>query len=216
MGCGGDRPVRRPWEIGKSRDVVALGVPSVSKRFQCLGMTPSLARSELLSLLRSGSGPADRVRELIVQLERDQPANLEQEAGLLRGVWQLGWSSSSQPYLAVAPWLENLQLLDPDRGRGMNLLRPAGPLAPLAAIAVQAAIAVEGPQRVRVTFERGGWLGPRVGERRLQLLRGVRQGFPAWLDITVLDQELRVCRGNAGTLFALLRRQDLSLESWMD
>jgi len=179
-------------------------------------MTPSLARNELLSLLRSGSGPADRVRELIVQLERDQPAHLEREAGLLRGVWQLRWSSSSQPYLAVAPWLENLQLLDPERGRGMNLLRPAGPLAPLAAIAVQAAIAVEGPQRVRVTFERGGWLGPRVGERRLQLLRGVSQGFPAWLDITVLDEELRVCRGNAGTLFALLRRQDLSLESWMD
>jgi hypothetical protein len=179
-------------------------------------MTPSLARSELLSLLRSGHGPADRVRELIVQLERNQPANLEQEAGLLRGVWQLRWSSSSQPYLAVAPWLENLQLLDPERGRGMNLLRPAGPLAPLAAIAVQAAIAVEGPQRVRVTFERGGWLVPRLGDRRLQLLRGVRQGFPAWLDITVLDQELRVCRGNAGTLFALLRRQDLSLATWFD
>jgi len=31
-------------------------------------------------------------------------------------------------------------------------------------------------------------------------------------DITVLDAELRVCRGNAGTLFALLCRDDLRLE----
>jgi hypothetical protein len=37
---------------------------------------------------------------------------------------------------------------------------------------------------------------------RLQLLRQVKQSFPAWLDITVLDEELWVCRSNAGTLFA--------------
>jgi hypothetical protein len=65
---------------------------------------------------------------------------------------------------------------------------------------------------VSVRFERGGWLGPRWGDQRLELFRQVKQSFPAWLDITVLDQDLRVCRGNAGTLFALLRRQDLAVE----
>jgi hypothetical protein len=44
----------------------------------------------------------------------------------------------------------------------------------------------------------------------MELLAAVRQSFPAWLDITVLDQELRICRGNAGTLFALVRRPDLA------
>jgi hypothetical protein len=39
----------------------------------------------------------------------------------------------------------------------------------------------------------------------------VSQSFPAWLDITVLDNELRICRGNAGTVFALLRRNDLQI-----
>ena len=39
----------------------------------------------------------------------------------------------------------------------------------------------------------------------------MQQSFPAWLDITVLDDELRICRGNAGTVFALLRRSDLRL-----
>ena len=39
----------------------------------------------------------------------------------------------------------------------------------------------------------------------------LRYGAP----ITVLDQELRVCRGNAGTLFALLRRDDLAVEQFL-
>ena len=188
-------------------------------------------RQELLRLLREGGRGAagrqgERVRELFTALERAMPADLAAPGALelLEGVWELRWSSSRQPYLAVGPWLENLQLLAPSQGRGMNLLRLPGPLAPLAGIAVEAAITINpgtavaspapagGPlQRVEVRFQRGGWLGPSLGDTRLQLLRGVRQPFPAWLDITVLDQELRLCRGNAGTLFALLRRPELRL-----
>lgn len=176
-------------------------------------------RSELLQLLRDRGHPgsaaeAPRVRELLQRLEHLQPANLAADSDRLTGVWELRWSSGRQPYLTVAPWLENLQLLDPRQGRAMNLLRLAGPVAPLAGIAVQARISVEGLQRVGVRFVRGGWLGPRIGDRRLQLLREVNQSFPAWLDITVLDNDLRVCRGNAGTLFALVRRPELRLEDF--
>jgi hypothetical protein len=183
-------------------------------------------RQELIGLLRQEPRGAarqreDRVRELIGTLERATPADLAAPGALelLEGVWELRWSSSKQPYLAVAPWLENLQLLAPSQGRAMNLLRLPGALAPLAGIAVEAALTLNpgeapagGPfQRVQVRFQRGGWLGPALGNARLQLLRGVQQPFPAWLDITVLDQDLRLCHGNAGTLFALLRRPDLRL-----
>ncbi len=178
----------------------------------------SQARRELLALLRqeprgAANRQGERVSQLCQELERAQPADLAPPGALelLEGVWDLRWSSSRQPYLAVGPWLENLQLLAPSQGRGMNLLRLPGPLAPLAGIAVEAAIAVESSRRVQVRFQRGGWLGPQVGSGRLQLLRTVQQPFPAWLDITVLDQELRLCRGNAGTLFALLRRPDLRI-----
>jgi hypothetical protein len=180
-------------------------------------------RHQLLPLLQAdprGSSSV-RVRALIERLERSQPADLQRDRAWLAGVWELRWSSSALPYLAVAPWLENLQLLDPDHGRGMNLLRLAGPLGPMAGIAVQAELTLEPApqgqpsQRVGVRFRRGGWLGPRLADRRLQLLRDVNQSFPAWLDITVLDERLRVCRGNAGTLFALLRREDLQLQDFL-
>ena len=125
-------------------------------------------REELLGCLRTGSPgsaaqAAERIAALIERLERLQPADLSAQAAQLAGVWELRWSSSSLPYLAVQPWLENLQLLDPDAGRAMNLLLLAGPLGPLAGIGVQARIAVaaEPPhQRVSVQFVRGGWLGP--------------------------------------------------------
>jgi hypothetical protein len=181
---------------------------------------PGQQRQELLHLLRlEPRGAANlqgaRVRELIVGLEQSQPADLAAPEALaaLEGVWELRWSSSRQPYLAVAPWLENLQCLAPSQGRGMNLLRPSGPFGALAGIAVEASIAVVAGsrQRVQVRFRRGGWLGPTLGASRLQWLRSVNQSFPAWLDITVLDSDLRICRGNAGTLFALTRRPDLNL-----
>ncbi|MCS5706172.1 PAP/fibrillin family protein [Synechococcus sp. FGCU-3] len=184
---------------------------------------PGQHREELLHLLwLEPRGAANlqgaRVRELIRSLEQSQPADLSTPQALaeLEGVWELRWSSSRQPYLAVAPWLENLQCLAPSQGRGMNLLRLSGPVGSLAGIAVEASIAVEPSeqppsQRVQVRFRRGGWLGPTLGVNRLQWLRSVNQSFPAWLDITVLDADLRICRGNAGTLFALTRRPDLNL-----
>jgi hypothetical protein len=180
------------------------------------------ARDALVGLLRTAGGAREQIPSLIQQLEMAQPADLRTDTPLLEGVWELRWSSSSLPYLATAPWLTNLQVLSPSRGQGMNLLRLAGPLGDLAGIAVRAAIAVVPPeaadlpsQRVSVQFERGGWLGPTLGGQRLQLLREVRQSFPAWLDITVVDEDLRICRGNAGTVFALLRRSDLTVEDML-
>jgi hypothetical protein len=174
-------------------------------------------RDQLLRALDRPGQLGDRQVEALIQaLERELPADLGKQRSLLTGVWELRWSSSRLPYLLVAPWLENLQILQPEQGRGMNLLRPAGPLGALAGISIEASLAIVGPQRVTVAFQRGGWLGPSIGGgQRLRLFRTVRQPYPAWLDITVLDQDLRVCRGNAGTLFALKRREDLSPDDFL-
>ena len=175
----------------------------------------SSTRERLLELLQGSAagqakGADTATRPLVEQLEQEQPADLERDGALLAGVWELRWSSSRKPWLREGPWLENLQVLDPNRGLGMNLLRIKGPLGSIAAISVVAALEVCPPQRVSVQFQRGGWIGPRWGGNRLELLAAVRQSFPAWLDITVLDQQIRICRGNAGTVFALVRRPDLT------
>ena len=168
-------------------------------------------RDQLVDLLRER--PSDPgLQTLINRVEQEQPADLNSSGGLLRGVWELRWSSSQQPWLKQTAGLENLQALDPEQGRGCNLLRLRAPFAGLGGISVQAELQITGSQRVAVRFQRGGWWGPsRANQQQLSWMRQVQQSSPAWLDITVLDDQLRVCRGNAGTTFALLRRNDLQL-----
>ena len=68
---------------------------------------------------------------------------------------------------------------------------------------------------MQVCFRRGGLLGPQLGSWRAKLLTGIQQSFPAWLDITALSDELRICRGQNGTLFALRKRHDLEAKTLM-
>ena len=166
----------------------------------------------LLQELDQRQPQASRINELVSELERNHPCDLNQQRHQLEGVWELRWSSSSQPYLQVQPWLQNLQVLQPSCGRGMNLLRLNGATAPLIGVAVIAELTLEPPQRVGVRFQRGGLIGPRIGSVQGRLLTAINQDFPAWLDITVLSEQLRICRGNNGTLFVLLRRDDLRAE----
>ena len=159
---------------------------------------------------------AKDVPQLVDQLEQDQPADLPLDADLLSESGSCAGAAPRNPGWR-GTWLDNLQALDPRNGRAGNLLRPRGALGTLAAISVQADLKQVDGCRIEVRFRRGGWVGPQLpGGRRLQLLRDVQQSFPAWLDITVLDQQLRICRGNAGTTFALLRRSDIPLTELFD
>ena len=69
----------------------------------------------------------------------------------MHGVWDLRWSSSSQLWLRQASWLENLQILDPVRKRGANILRLRGPLRATGGVFVQADLDVINSTRVEVT-----------------------------------------------------------------
>lgn len=174
------------------------------------------ARNDLVSILqRTPNAPS--IAEQVSALEQSHPADLSRDSALLEGVWDLRWSSSSQPWLRQAPWLENLQVLDPAQKKGCNLLRLRGPFGAIGAISVQADLEVTSEKRVEVKFRKGGWLGPSLpGIGQLKLLREVEQSFPAWLDITFLDEELRICRGNAGTTFALLRHESITTDELLE
>ena len=174
----------------------------------------SADRDELVRLLEFHPNSPD-IHERLLAVEGDNSVDLARDLDLLEGVWDLRWSSSKQPWLKQAPWLENLQVLAPSIGRGCNLLRLSGPFGSVGGICVQADLQPVSDQRVDVHFRRGGWVGPRLfGSSRLEWTRAVKQRFPAWLDITVLDERLRICRGNAGTIFALLRRDDLHIDEF--
>tara|TARA_B100000212_G_scaffold200155_1_gene150947 strand:+ start:1237 stop:1851 length:615 start_codon:yes stop_codon:yes gene_type:complete len=170
---------------------------------------------KLINLLKN-QPKSMAIAELINDVEKSSTIQLSDSIDLLTGVWELRWSSASQPWLKQADWLENLQVLDPANGRGMNLLKLAGPLGTAAAVTVEAELCLEGANRVGVRFRRGGWRGPSLpGGRRLELFKTVNQSFPAWLDITALTNDLRICRGNAGTVFALLKRHDKSVSDFL-
>ena len=173
-------------------------------------------RNDLVSILqRTPNNPS--IAERVSALEQSHPADLSRDSAFLEGVWDLRWSSSSQPWLRQAPWLENLQVLDPAQKRGCNLLRLRGPFGAIGAISVQADLEVINEKRVEVKFRKGGWLGPSLpGIGQIKLLREVEQSFPAWLDITYLDQQLRICRGNAGTTFALLRHESITKDELLE
>ena len=173
-------------------------------------------RNDLVSILqRTPNNPS--IAERVSALEQSHPADLSRDSAFLEGVWDLRWSSSSQPWLRQAPWLENLQVLDPAQKRGCNLLRLRGPFGAIGAISVQADLEIINEKRVEVKFRKGGWLGPSLpGIGQLKLLREVEQSFPAWLDITFLDEELRICRGNAGTTFALLRHESITKDELLE
>ena len=82
---------------------------------------------DLLRQKPSNSG----LQRLIQRVEQEQPADLTTSAGLLRGVWELHWSSSLQPWLKPSARLENLQILDPEQERGYRNLVLRGPLSAL-------------------------------------------------------------------------------------
>jgi len=171
--------------------------------------------NELIRRLREQPND-DIIPDLVLAAETSSDVDLIKDGALLMGVWELRWSSATQPWLKQSNWLENLQVLDPMNCRGMNLLRLAGPLGEAAAVTVEAELSTEGTNRVGIRFRKGGWRGPALpGGRRLELFKTVNQSFPAWLDITALTNELRICRGNAGTTFCLLKRHDLAVTDFV-
>ena len=59
--------------------------------------------------------------------------------------------------------------------------------------------------RVGVQFTHAGLIGPQIGFNKVKALAEIKKEQKGWLDITYLSKELRICRGDKGTLFILKR-----------
>jgi len=157
-----------------------------------------------------------KIEHLIKLTERESFVDIINQPDQLRGVWELRWSSSKSPLLNYSPILDNLQILDPERRRGLNFLRPRGVLGNLFATSILAQLDIIDQKRTNITFKKAGILGPHLFGKNLRFLSEIKRTQKGWLDTTILTSKLRVCRGYKGTTFALVKREDLSISTFFN
>ena len=171
--------------------------------------------SKLLETLTE-TPKSKKIEHLIKLSERDSFVDIINQSDQLRGLWELRWSSSKSPLLNYSPILDNLQILDPERRRGLNFLRPKGVFGNLFATSILAQLDIIDQKRTNITFKKAGILGPHLFGKNLRFLSEIKRTQKGWLDTTILTRKLRVCRGYKGTTFALVKREDLSISTFFN
>eukprot|EP00981_Chlorochromonas_danica_P014198 scaffold7537_cov179-Ochromonas_danica.AAC.19 len=141
---------------------------------------------------------------LFEELEERNPVKVTLTNPLLNGVWELEYSTSEGTIGKKGPKKVGkiLQTIDVKEGRVQNddAVQAFGFLT-VPRKAVAAITGVEPPQRAYVEFKRffvGGIPIPVPP-----------QGAKAFLDVTYVDEEVRLARGNRGSIFVLSRHASL-------
>ena len=151
---------------------------------------------------------------LIHLVEEESTVNIIEHIDSLTGVWELRWSSSISPLLNYSPLLDNLQILEPEKGRGINVLRPKGFYKKILSTKILASLKIIDHKRMDVSFKEAGIFGPKLLGKNIRFSSKIRKSQRGWLDTSVLTPDLRICRGYKGTLFALLKRNDLLINDF--
>ena len=153
---------------------------------------------------------SSEIHNLAKKLEKASKFNIKNDLQTLTGIWELRWSSSSAPFLSYSPLLNNLQILDPNNSLGLNLLKPRG-VRSIIGTGIVAKLNPISKIRIGVKFTYAGVIGPKFGTRKIKALAKIKKEQKGWLDITYLSKNLRICRGDKGTLFTLVRRNNEKL-----
>lgn len=164
--------------------------------------------------------------QLIRQLEAQNPtANPAQTPELLSGCWQLLYTTSTDVIgLGRVPGLtlgQVYQVIQAERNRVYNVAEAEGIPFLEGLLAVKARFEVVNPIRVAIYFEQSivglqklvdyqtptQWLERLEQEPPLPLIQIPLDGrrSQGWLDITYLDIDLRISRGDKGNVFVLAR-----------
>ena len=161
---------------------------------------------QLLELLLSRTNTIE-IRNIAEDLEKESNFTLGNDIKMLRGIWELRWSSSKAPFLNYSPLVDNLQILDPLNLNGLNLLKPRG-INSIIGTGIVAKLRSLNEKKIGVRFTHAGIIGPNIGIRRINALTKIKKEQKGWLEITFLSKDLRICRGDKGTLFILRRIKD--------
>ena len=156
------------------------------------------------------SPQSDKIFNLVKTLEKEPNFNIKRDLETLTGIWELRWSSSNAPFLSYSPMINNLQILDPINSLGLNLLKPRGIKSIIGACIISELNPIS-EIRIGVKFTYAGLIGPKFGGRKIKALAEIKKEQTGWLDITYLSKNIRICRGDKGTLFVLNKINDESL-----
>ena len=161
---------------------------------------------QLLDLILS-SPKTKKIKNMAEELEKESKFTLNMDIEKLKGVWELRWSSSKAPFLDYSPLVDNLQILDPLNLNGLNLLKPKG-INSIIGTGIVAKLSSLNEKKIGVSFTHAGIIGPYLGVRKINALAKIKKEQKGWLEITFLSKNLRICRGDKGTLFILRRIKD--------
>ena len=161
---------------------------------------------QLLDLLLS-SPKTKKIKNMAEELEKESKFTLNMDIEKLKGVWELRWSSSKAPFLDYSPLVDNHQILDPLNLNGLNLLKPKG-INSIIGTGIVAKLSSLNEKKIGVNFTHAGIIGPYIGIRKINALTKIKKEQKGWLEITFLSKNLRICRGDKGTLFILRRIKD--------
>jgi len=173
------------------------------------------AISKLIEVLEH-TPKSNQIVELIKLAESESSVDITKQIDLLTGVWELKWSTSNSPFLNYSPLLDNLQILEPERSRGLNLLRTKVFVGKLFSTNILASLEIVDQKRINVSFKKAGITGPKFLGKKISFLSEIKKTQKGWLDTTVLSPDLRICKGYKGTTFALLKRNDLLLTEFFN
>ena len=155
----------------------------------------------LLNLLLK-SPNSESIRTIAEQLEFGHNFSFSKNRNDLKGVWELRWSSSNSPFLKYSPFIDNIQFLDPFNLNGLNLLKPRG-IKSLIGTGILISLYYINEKRIGVKFTKAGVMGPKFGRKNIKAMKEINNEQLGWLEITYLSNNLRICRGDKGTLFVL-------------
>ena len=161
---------------------------------------------QLVDLILS-SPKTNKIKNIAEELEKESKFTLYMDIEKLKGVWELRWSSSKAPFLNYSPLVDNLQILDPLNLNGLNLLKPRG-IKSIIGTGIVAKLSSLNEKKIGVSFTHAGIIGPYIGIRKINALTKIRKEQKGWLEITFLSENIRICRGDKGTLFILRRIKD--------
>ena len=161
---------------------------------------------QLLKLLVTR--PNTKKIEIIAKkLEMESNFSLNKDIEKLKGIWELRWSSSNALFLNYSPLYDNFQILDPLNLNGLNLLKPKG-IKAIIGTGIVAKLKSINDKKIGVKFTHAGIIGPNIGTKKIKALINIKKEQKGWLEITFLNKDLRICRGDKGTLFILRKVKD--------